>query len=53
MDRSYFDSLVSHLNDDDLMYLSRLVSYTLGARIEAEEDRYDREAAERELAELS
>ena len=51
VDRSYLDSLVSRLNDDDLLYLAKLVSYQLHGRIEAEEDRYEREADERELAE--
>lgn len=52
MDRSYLDSLVSHLNDDDLLYLAKLVSYQLGGRIEAEEDRLEQEEDARELAEL-
>ena len=51
MDRSYLDSLVARLNDDDLMYLAKSVSHQLGGRIEAEEDRLEREEDARELAE--
>ena len=47
------DSLVSSLNDSDLLYLAKLVRDRLDEQIRAEEERLEQENDARELAEYT